>query len=177
VIHNIEAIGDTSAVSGWRYLWLKYVSGFQPSRHCAGCLVGPYSKAVRIGMPTNTPAQLDEAEDWRQLYLCGVASAGGWAANMHLAVVPAEGETAEVRASTGTLFRITNARRLPIPGLAPRFDGRPLSFTTCRNWQFGVEHYGLRPRLQASAVPAPPSDRPATLAEILDLSRRTRRAC
>ena len=151
MIPQIEAIGEGARVTGWRYLWLKYVSGFQPRVHCAQCLVGPYSKRVkRDAMPIGRPLPLDEAENYQHLYLCGVASRGGWAANLHLVAVAAPGENAEVEASTGTIFRITNARRIEIPALPPGFAGRPRTFTTCRNWQFGVEYYG------------PPATRPAS---------------
>ena len=147
---TIEAIDPTGEVRGWRYLWLKYVRGFSPGTHCATCLVGSYSKHVkRNGMRVGVPMPLDESPFYQHIYLCGVASAGGWAANLHLATVPAAGEVAEVQASTGTLFRITNARRLDIPGLEPGYQGRPRSFTTCRNWQFGVEYYGQNAKLRA----------------------------
>ena len=142
---TIEVVGDYPTVTGWRYLWLKYVSGFRPGRHCAGCLVGPYSDVVnRVSMPTGAMLSLDEATGYRHVYLCGVAASGGWTANLHLAAEPAPGEIAEVWSSTGMKFRIHNARRLPIPALPPGHGGFKSEYTTCRNWQYGVAHFGLR---------------------------------
>ena len=160
VIQTIEAIDDGHpTVEGWRYLWLKYVTGFKPEQHCAAGLVGPYSPKVRLHMRTGVviplkPPVLDQG--FSHLYLCGVAYRGGWAANLHLAAEPAKGETAEITASTGTTFRISNARAVEIPGLERGFNSMPAKFTTCRCWQFGVQHYGLSSRLEASAEPAPP---------------------
>lgn len=164
----LEAVGEGATVTGWRYLWLKYVSGFDNAQHCARCLIGPYSKRVRRDMPHNVPVLLDEATGCDVLYLCGVAERGGLPANFHLAVQPAPGEVAEGRSSQGTHFRIRNARRLEIPALPSRFDGRPAAFTTCRNWQFGVARYGLpRATLQASDPTSRPSGRPARGVRIL----------
>lgn len=145
------ATGTGYAVTGWRYLWLKYVSGFDGDHHCAKCLVGPFSKKVRRDMKLNTAVVLDEAPA-ECLYLCGVAMRGGWASNLHLAFVPEPGSSTEMPSSTGVTFVVQNARRLAIPDLPNGFDGRTAAFTTCRNWRFGVARYGLRPKLQASAV-------------------------
>ena len=33
----------------FRFVWIKYVRGFDPSQHCAKCLVGENSKALKHG--------------------------------------------------------------------------------------------------------------------------------
>lgn len=157
----LEAIDSKPTVDGWYYLWLRYVNGFDPTRHCAVSLISTRSRRINMGMRTNHPVVLDEARS-RHIYLCGGAQKGGWIANLHLAMEPAPGETAFIVASTGTVFRVRNARRLEIPALPAGFDGRGPEFTTCRNWQFGVAYYGLRPTHQASAGLGRPSGHSAT---------------
>lgn len=36
---------------GYRYLWLKYVTGIDLSQHCARSLHGPYSPSVDLWAP------------------------------------------------------------------------------------------------------------------------------
>ncbi len=36
----------------YRYLWLKYVVGFDPRYHCARCLVGEYSQLIPLSAST-----------------------------------------------------------------------------------------------------------------------------
>ena len=141
--------GPGQIASGWKFLWLKYVTGFRPAVHCARCLEGSYSTYLGLQVPHGQPIMLNERSSWDTLYLCGVAKRGGWAANLHLAAVYEEGAEAEVTASTGSRFVIRNARALPIPALPQGFAGKSMSFTTCRNWQFGVSRFGL-------ALPATP---------------------
>jgi hypothetical protein len=157
---ELVVFGDGRQVSGWRFLWLKYVSGFDHRQHCARCLVGPYSKRVTRTMRLNERFVLDEHPEPEYFYLCGVAERGGWSANLHLAFVKGQPtDIASVNASTGATFSVSGARALDIPELARGFDERPLSFTTCRNWRFGVARYGLPSTLQASAVHGPQSGR------------------
>jgi hypothetical protein len=159
---EIVVFGHGQQVSGWRVLWLKYVSGFDHTQHCARCLIGSYSKRVTRDMPKNQPFALDEEPPPQYFYLCGVAFRGGWAANLHLAFVKGDAEDqASVVAYNGDTFVVRGAKALDIPELEKGFDDRPLAFTTCRNWRFGVARYGLSSTLQASAVPGPRFDHQA----------------
>jgi hypothetical protein len=140
-------------VEGFHYLWLKYVTGFDPSQHCARCLIGKYSRKVTRGMPADKPLVLDEARQiglsgrsYDYLYLCGVASRGGWKANFHLAFLPDPDATIMMPMSTGDTVIVQHARSVPIIAVPEGFDGRDKVFTTCRNWQFGVSAYGLPSR-------------------------------
>lgn len=65
VTHNLK-------VTGFKYFWLKYVRGFDPTVHCAKCLLGDYSQKVNLFMPVNTEIELNEFSDYKCLYLCGV---------------------------------------------------------------------------------------------------------
>jgi hypothetical protein len=131
-------------VTGFAHLWVKYVTGFAPSVHCARCLLGPFSQRVRPNaFPVNEPVELDEYGGYDYLYLCGVAKPYSWRNNLHLAVVPCPGHTAEAEAWNGVVFRIDGAMAVAIPELPIGYDGRTKAFTTCRNWRFGVSAYGL----------------------------------
>jgi hypothetical protein len=130
----------------WRHFWLKYVTGFRPEVHCARCLEGRYSRVIRLNSPDLAPGallQLDPPTVYDYGYLCGVALVGGWQANFHAAFVPKPGARFTARAYSGAVFEITGGRRVDIPELPRNYDGRPLAFTTCRNWRFGVAYYGL----------------------------------
>jgi hypothetical protein len=135
------------SLAGWWTLWLKYASGFNPSCHCQRCLIGDTERSLARRLSPGRPMPLMTADRVRfdALYLCGVHASGDWSKNLHLVAIPDPDGVAEVRASTGTLFRITGARRVEIPDLPLGYDGRGKDFTTCRNWRFGVAYYGLSP--------------------------------
>lgn len=119
---------------GPSYWWLKYVRGFDARKHCIRCLVGVKSLRVGRRMPHGVLIPLDEASA-PYLYLCGGFST--WEKNLHVAMAPdPEGEFSAV-ASNGAVVTFRGLRRLPIPPLPAGFRGLPLSFTTCRNFQFG----------------------------------------
>lgn len=149
-------------VSRWRSLWIKFVNGFDPSKHCQPGLLGwtlpSLASKLQPGVPmgigpgapgSRPPYMGNKSARFDAIYLCGVHESWDWSKNLHLVAVPEYGAVAEVRASTGTVFRINGARQVDIPDLPLGFDGRDKSFTTCRNWRFGVAYYGLDPRRQA----------------------------
>ena len=152
-------------LTGWRHLWLKFVSGFDPEHHCQRCLRGWTMPALQNRLRPDTPVGLlpgapGTMKPWGMsgrplstrydaLYLCGVHDSWDWSKNLHLVALPAFGEVAELRASTGTVFRLNNARAVAIPDLPLDYDGRGKEFTTCRNWRFGVAYYGLDPTRRA----------------------------
>lgn len=144
---------------GFWYLWLKYVSGFDIEHHCQRCLAGKRSQRVRLhALTPKRVVRLDEART-PFLYLCGGAgegysAPGPWSSNLHLAVRPKDGAVAEATSYNGTLFRIRNAERVEIPDLPKGWRGLPDSFTTCRNFRFGVAHFFLsRPERPAGEEP------------------------
>lgn len=119
---------------GYRYLWLKYVIGFDGAVHCARCLVGTYSQKVRLEA-TIDGLTLDEAAA-PLLYLCGVSPRH--ATNLHVAMRPAPGAGFALSDYLGHEIRVEHAERLPIEAL-PRDVAATLTapFHTCRNYQFG----------------------------------------
>jgi hypothetical protein len=133
-------------LQGFRYFWLKYVSGFDQAQHCARCLLGNYSKLVNTAMLTERIVQLQEpaaAAPFDYLYLCGVAAPYQWERNFHLALRPAAPETiTEAETSNGFRVSVQGLEAVPIPTLPDGFQGLAKAYTTCRNFQFGVASYG-----------------------------------
>jgi hypothetical protein len=124
---------------GFRYLWLKYVEGFDPRQHCARCLRGRYERAIEPGLATPARVEL-RPESAPFVYLCGVA--GRWADNLHLAMRPAPGARAEARGYDGSRIVVEGAEPLAIPELPAGWGGLGAGFTTCRNYRFGVAYFG-----------------------------------
>ena len=129
----------TRMLRGFTYLWLKYVSGFNPAVHCAGGLVGTYHE---FGSPVVLPARhrLD-ATRAPVFYLCGVSETQ-WADNLHVPFIYAPGEEVVTATYHGVAIHIANARRQDIPWIEDGWNSFPRSYTTCRNWQFGVAFFG-----------------------------------
>lgn len=131
-IENLEIKGK------FKYLWLKYVTGVNLSVHCARCLLGEYSTAVKKDAAFTETIVLDEFSA-DVFYLCGVALPFVWENNFHLAFSHAPGESFEVD-EQNIRCTVRNARRIPITTAAmekvnhPRIGNK--SFSTCRNWQF-----------------------------------------
>ena len=126
-------------LAGFTFFWLRYMRAFRPQYHCANCLVGPYERAVSAAMPL--PARVALRRTEAVAYLCGVADSG-WAANFHLPLTYALGERVEAETVSGIRIIAHNARELRIPWVEDGWRDFPLSYTTCRNWQFGVDYFG-----------------------------------
>ena len=118
-----------------RFLWLKYVTGFNPQHHCAKCLTGRFSKLFSYQpsyvSPQVVEGQLDEHESpW--LYVCGVTRRWEW--NLHIAGQFRPGESVEFEDERFSVL-IRDFRQFPIDSsVTPPAEKE---FATCRNWQFG----------------------------------------
>jgi hypothetical protein len=83
-------------------------------------------------------------EDGDILYFCGVARPYKWDNNMHMAGVVEAGHPAvELMLHTGHKMTVANIRPItiyaePAERLYPHL---PKAFLTCRNFQFGVQHF------------------------------------
>lgn len=126
-------------LAGFGFFWLRYVRAFRPQYHCATCFVGSYERKVAVAMAL--PARLALRATEPVAYLCGVAD-DQWAGNFHLPLVYAVGERVEAVTFNGVRVIAHNARELAIPWVDDGWQGFPRSYTTCRNWQFGVHHFG-----------------------------------
>ncbi|NNJ12135.1 hypothetical protein EKD04_017530 [Chloroflexales bacterium ZM16-3] len=126
---------------GFPYFWLKYITGFDARHHCAQCFIGPYHKGIWSTVRVPSVHVLKPSVEWQFAYLCGVAETQ-WADNLHVPMVEAQGEEIELFTHNGIRVHIRNARRLEIPWIEDGWNGFPRSYTTCRNFQFGVDRYG-----------------------------------
>lgn len=133
---TLTITGPGHALSGFRYFWLKHVTGFDLAQHCARCLIGRYDRQVTKDMPLNEVVVLESP----LVYLCGVSPR--YPTNFHAAVEHAPGESFDLPTYNGLTVRFTNGRRLPIPALARGYGGLTAAYTDCRNFQFAVHRYG-----------------------------------
>lgn len=137
--------GESDRLVGFRSFWCRYVHGFDDRHHCQRCLLGTCDRRVGPAMETRRPVRLELPKTSDVVYLCGLASAGGWANNFHLAVVPQDGATVIATTYLGDEVRVEGARHLEIPGTVPeRYADRDRSFITCRNFLFGAGYYATR---------------------------------
>ena len=127
-------------LAGFAFFWLRYVRAFLPQFHCARCLVGPYELAMSSTMALPSRVVLDHREPFA--YLCGVATPRTWSHNLHLPMIYAPGERIEAETYDGVRITVNHAREVAIPWVEDGWQGFPLSYTTCRNWQFGLAHVG-----------------------------------
>ena len=97
---------------GWQHLWCKHVRAFDPTVHCARCLVGSYAKPVNARAPVDTDVPIVGRHHGDVLYFCGVSRPHRWANNLHLAVrvTGDDDDKASVAAYTGDTPGDTPAR-------------------------------------------------------------------
>lgn len=116
----------------YRYVWLKYVNGFDLSQHCAKCLRGTYES--RINRETFHYENL-ELPPSPYYYFCTVQT---YPTNIHLAFEEAEGETITYEDYRYSIV-IENARQIHFDSSRINWalpNARLKAFNTCRNWQF-----------------------------------------
>ena len=128
--------------TGFKYAWLRYVKDFDSNVHCQRSLKGYNDPRFVNKMPIGKAFDLDDPAKYRHIYLCAEAVIHD--AGLHFALLPEEGAAAQITTYNGIEITAANARRLVIPALPDGFDGRKHAFTSCVNWQFGVEYYGLK---------------------------------
>lgn len=154
-IHRTAASPPGDRLDGFKWWWLKSVRGVNGRLHCAMCLVGGFAKAVKKNMLVETPVALDEFRPgtFDFLYLCGVRGAAfekttkrwisSYDENFHLPLRAKEGARAELLTYNGYRVEVVNAESmLPIAELPPGWHGIERKRWSCRNFQFGVQHYG-----------------------------------
>jgi hypothetical protein len=151
---TIDAPGGASGIAGFKYWWGKYVNGFAEATHCGACLKGSYSRRIRKDMPTGRVVQLDELASgtYDYIYLCGVrdkAYAGnekvakGYEDNFHLVLKPSPRSHVVKATYNGLVVTVAGAAEVPITPLPDGWHGLALKYTSCRNFQFGVQGYGV----------------------------------
>ena len=135
--------GVNERLSGYKYFWMKSVVGFDPANHCAKCLKGAWMSGVTPRMIINRPIELKPWNSSVVGYLCGVAEGHEWAKNLHLPFERTPGNVERMTLVGGEKLTLVNGRRLEIPALPRGWAGLGSRFTTCRNFQFAVSHFGI----------------------------------
>jgi len=139
----------------FQFLWLKTVRGFDPHKHCARSLIGEYHPGIPYDLKSVEHIKLDLPDISREhpdthFYLCGVVKGRNWIKNVHLPLTVISDEEAEfmnthawVYADANIDIHCVNPRLIPHPvrAIKPTIETRP-EFTTCRNWQWGMQHFG-----------------------------------
>ena len=142
----VVVLGDDDQLTGFgTSFWGRYVRGFDARFHCQPCLIGRPEKRIHRGMRTAERVLLDAraVATHPYFYVCGVTFPQGWEDNFHLACRWESGRSASKKTFNGFEVTVAGAIELEIPPLEPGFAGAPEKYTTCRNWQFGVEYFGL----------------------------------
>lgn len=139
---TLTVISNEAEFKGFRYFWLKRVTGFDPKQHCARCLRGSYFEEVSTKLPVNRAIHI-EADPGEVLYLCGVSAPYRWERNFHLALIVEHGARVGSTAYTGDVIGIEGADYLPFDDAEARrrFPDRGEAFLSCRNFQFGAHHF------------------------------------
>jgi len=132
---------SSSQLSGFTQFWLRYVHGFSPHFHCQRSLRGVNDPRFRKGMNIGRSFELKSPDTYQYIYLCGVTARKY--PGLHLALLPERNATAQDVTYNGIEISVTGARKLDIPNLPDGFADMSRAYTTCRNWQFGIEYYGL----------------------------------
>jgi hypothetical protein len=134
------------------WLWAKYVTGVNLSKHCTNALRGPYSKLLSAhndSLLESTILRLGERPlgSFCAIYICGVAKKGysrkaNYPHNLHAAIEYAPGVNDRFVFEEWSL-EVENGRFLRIPSLdelAPEFAGRPEAFTSCRIFRWAASY-------------------------------------
>lgn len=133
---------NAESLQGFRYWWLKTVTGFIKSTHCASCLRGSYLPDLGRDFPANAPYEADMQEG-TVLYLCGVASPYRHERNFHLAMRTKAGGAVERTLYNGQRVVVEGVEVITFTDEAARglFPERGERFLTCRNFQFGAQYF------------------------------------
>jgi hypothetical protein len=157
----LEVRGMEQASQKFVQLWGIHVTGFQQEKHCQYCLKGRKEPQIHRDMASDDYILKNEAE---YFYLFAMGREPRRHSNVHLVVKPYPGVVASIGSLYGATFTIRDARALRIDRLPKRWLGLDDLFTTCRNFQFGVQEFGyhLQERVpnvgEHSLIPeAPPS--------------------
>lgn len=139
-MNDNTTITKLNITGSYRYVWLKYVDGFNLLEHCAKSLVGNYSKQVNSKTAAYQNLVLDEHES-KVFYLCAVSEPYEYDRNIHIAFVHKKGASFTFK-DGNVEIEVHNAIRLPF-GVYSIDKKDPLAlrreYATCRNWQFAHE--------------------------------------
>lgn len=117
--HNFES-------AKFKWLWAKYVTGFDESHHCTNSVRGYYSRNFSKRNPLMSPSNtITFDERWPKtfdaIYICGVSSDGyraklNYPHNVHAAIVP-ESDIVDEWSFETWRMSIRGGRFVPIPSI------------------------------------------------------------
>lgn len=139
--------------SKFKWLWAKYVTGFNERHHCTNSLKGYYSQKFSKNNPNLAAPDVIEFDErshdtFDAVYICGVSSRGyrtklNYPHNVHAAIV-LEPDTIDVWSFESWQMRVRGGRFLEIPSierLPERFITLGDEFTTCRIFRWAACFY------------------------------------
>lgn len=140
--HNLEP-------DKFMWLWMKYVTGVNDTKHCTNCLRGKYGKILskhNDSLAARPKITLDEQprDSFSAIYICGVIKKGyprsNYIHNLHAVVRPSGGKSDTFQFENWELS-VINGFFEPIPAetdLPSQYRYLPPSFTTCRIFRWAV---------------------------------------
>src|ERR1035437_5810609 len=141
--HPTEPAG---LIKGFALLWAFYVRGFKPDFHCQECFVGELASNFHSrNHLSGVEIKLDQTDDFRFVYICGVAKGPKderWRTNLHFPLRFEAGASAETTTYNGYRIVAENAVQMRIPDLSEGWRGLPREHERCKNFRFGVEYFG-----------------------------------
>lgn len=135
-------------LTGFQYFWMMDVRGFNPATHCMSCLVGDRVEAVKHKFPIGKTLQLHTLEPGHIYYLCGVSDNYLWQNNFHVTFTDGKWDI-EAEMYNGAKVILRGVQPVHFDGEAAKRDYPHLGkkFLTCRNFQFGAEHFPVADKM------------------------------
>ena len=153
---RLEVRGMATASQTFVQLWGMYVRDFDSTKHCIYCLKGRKETALHRQM---TDGDYELATDFPYFYLFAMGRGDRSISNVHLPVRPHPGAVASIGSLYGVSFTIRDAYVLRVDRLPNGWEGLGKEYTSCRNFQFGVQEFGYRPAVALDS-PSDPSSFP-----------------
>lgn len=133
-------------VEGFSLIWAFYVRGFIPEKHCQFCFKGRRAPNFHSrNAMSGTDIVLDLLDVSQIVYICGVAKGPETERkhrNLHLPVRFRPGTSASATTYNGYGISVSNGESLEIPPVDDGWGGLPLKHTRCKNFRFGLAHFG-----------------------------------
>ena len=148
----LEVRGLEGASQTFVQLWGVHVDGFRQDKHCIFCLKGRKESQIHRGMKSGDYKLQNGAP---YFYLFAMGRTPRRDSNVHLPVQPYPGAVASIGSLYGVTFTIRDARALRIDRLPQGWNGLDDSYTSCRNFQFGVQTFGYQRAEQTKETVAP----------------------
>lgn len=130
-------LNELSVKWNFKYLWMKYVTWFDLSVHCAKSLIGDYSKKIKNEKIKQSKIVLNESE-YKYIYICWVSTPYQYSNNFHLVIVYEKKSNLKIDRNW-IYLDIENAKEIQIQkkqnyNIHQKWNIK--SYNTCRNWQF-----------------------------------------